>query len=141
MSDPLATVTAIYEAFGRGDIPAILEHVSDDVQWEAWADNAAQKAGVHWMLPRRGKAGVLEFFQGVEEWLDIQEFRVLSVMAGGNQVAAEFVIEAKLKRGEGRYRDEEMHLWTFDESGKVIRLRHYLDTAKHVAVWQAARVA
>ncbi|HEY4575304.1 MAG TPA: DUF4440 domain-containing protein, partial [Thermoanaerobaculia bacterium] len=62
MSDHLATVTAIYEAFGRGDIPGLLEHVSDDVEWEAWADNTAQKAGVGWMVPRRGKAGVAEFF-------------------------------------------------------------------------------
>jgi len=33
----------------------------------------------------------------------------------------------------GRFADEEIHLWTFDESGRVVRLRHYLDTAKHIA--------
>jgi len=33
---------------------------------------------------------------------------------------------------DGHYRDEEMHLWTFDANGKVIRLRHYTDTAKHI---------
>lgn len=139
MSDHLATVTAIYEAFGRGDIPALLEHVSDDVQWESWADNTAQKSGVGWMLPRRGRAAVAEFFQVVAEELDIREFNVLSLMAGGNQVAAEFVISASLRKGEGIYRDEEMHLWTFGADGKVTRLRHYLDTAKHVAVWQGRR--
>jgi len=32
-----------------------------------------------------------------------------------------------------RFADEEIHLWTFDESGRVVRLRHYLDTAKHIA--------
>jgi len=139
MSDHLATATAIYEAFGRGDIPGLLEHISDDVQWEAWADNTAQKAGVGWMVPRRGKASVAEFFQVIAEELDIQEFQVLSLMAGGNQVAAEFVISANLKKGEGSYRDEEMHLWTFGADGKVVRLRHYLDTAKHVAAWAARR--
>jgi ketosteroid isomerase-like protein len=137
MSDHLATVAAIYEAFGRGDIPAILEHVSDDVQWEGWADNTAQKTGVPWMLPRRGKSGALEFFQVIAEKLDIQEFNVLSIMSGGDQVAAEFVLEAKLKDGRGGYRDEEMHLWTFDAAGKVTRLRHYTDTAKHIAAWSA----
>jgi ketosteroid isomerase-like protein len=139
MSDHLATVNAIYEAFGRGDIPALLEHVSDDVQWEAWADNTAQKAGVGWLLPRHGKAGVAEFFQAVAEELDIHEFQVLSLMAGGNQVAAEFVISANLRKGDGSYRDEEMHLWTFGADGKVTRLRHYLDTAKHMAVWARRR--
>jgi len=37
--------------------------------------------------------------------------------------------------GGGHYRDEEMHLWTFDDNGKVTRLRHYVDTAKHVAAF------
>jgi hypothetical protein len=136
MSDHLATATAIYEAFGRGDVPGLLEHISDDVQWEAWADNTAQKAGVGWLRPRHGKAGVAEFFQLIAEELDIQEFQVLSLMAGGNQVAVEFVIAARLKKGEGGYRDEEMHLWTFGDDGKVVRLRHYLDTAKHMATWE-----
>ncbi|MEZ4707812.1 MAG: nuclear transport factor 2 family protein [Caldilineaceae bacterium] len=84
------------------------------------------------MQPRRGKAGVLEFFQ-VLGGMTIKEFQVLSMMAGGNQVAAEFVIEVDLPSSGGHYRDEEMHLWTFNDAGQVIRLRHYTDTAKHIA--------
>jgi ketosteroid isomerase-like protein len=41
----LATVQSIYEAFGKGDIPAILEVLADDIEWEAWAGNSAVKAG------------------------------------------------------------------------------------------------
>ncbi|MEZ4707811.1 MAG: hypothetical protein R3A44_11420 [Caldilineaceae bacterium] len=33
MTNHLTTATAIYEAFGRGDIPTILSHMADDVQW------------------------------------------------------------------------------------------------------------
>ena len=47
-------------------------------------------------------------------------------------MAAEIVIEAHLPNG-GSFRDEELHLWTFDDDGKVSRLRHYVDTAKHTA--------
>ncbi|MEZ4622295.1 MAG: nuclear transport factor 2 family protein [Caldilineaceae bacterium] len=132
MTNHLTTATAIYEAFGRGDIPTILSHMADDVQWEAWADNSAQQAGVPWMQPRQGKAGVLEFFQ-VLGGMTIKEFQVLSMMAGDNQVAAEFVIEVDLPSSGGHYRDEELHLWTFNDAGQVIRLRHYTDTAKHIA--------
>jgi hypothetical protein len=81
---PLETVQGIYQAFGRGDIPSILATVADDVAWEAWADNSAQKAGVRWMTPRRGKAGVLEFFQLVAQF-QIHEFKVLSIRATGNK--------------------------------------------------------
>ena len=49
--------------FGRGDIPAIIEFLSDNVQWEQWADNSAQKAGVPWMQARKGKDGALNFLE------------------------------------------------------------------------------
>jgi hypothetical protein len=26
-----------------------------------------------------------------------------------------------------------LHLWTFDDQGKVVRMRHYIDTAQHLA--------
>jgi ketosteroid isomerase-like protein len=32
----IATVQSLYEAFGRGDIPAILDMQADDVTWETW---------------------------------------------------------------------------------------------------------
>lgn len=135
MTNHLPTATAIYEAFGRGDIPAILSYMADDVQWEQWADNSAQHAGVPWMQPRQGKAGVLEFFQ-LLGGMTIMDFQVLSMMAGGAQVAVEFVIEVDLPSTDGHYRDEEMHLWTFNDAGQVVRLRHYTDTAKHIAAAQ-----
>jgi hypothetical protein len=72
--------------------------------------------------------------------MQIREFQVLSIMTGGNQVAVEFVIEADTPGG-GHYRDEEMHLWTFDAAGKVTRSRHYIDTVKHADAarkWPAA---
>jgi len=57
MSENLETVKRIYAAFGRGDIPAILDTLADNVAWEAWADNSAGKVGVPWLVPRHGKAG------------------------------------------------------------------------------------
>ena len=30
----IETVQQIYQAFGRGDVPAILDHLADDVDWE-----------------------------------------------------------------------------------------------------------
>jgi len=82
----LTTVKAIYEAFGRGDVPAILDVIADDCEWEAWSDNSAVKAGVPWLQPRVGKAGVAEFFSVVGQ-MEIVDFQVLSLMDGGEQVA------------------------------------------------------
>jgi ketosteroid isomerase-like protein len=129
----LATVRGIYDAFGKGDVSAILEVLADGVEWEDWQDNSAVKAGVPWMIPRHGKGEVVHFFETAGQ-MEILDLQVLNIMEGGNQVAVEFVIEANLPAwGGGHYRDEEIHLWTFDDSGKVVRLRHYTDTAKQIA--------
>ncbi|MCF8243920.1 MAG: nuclear transport factor 2 family protein [Saprospiraceae bacterium] len=132
MKNNLTTVQQIYSCFGQGDIPGILEKLDDNVQWEGWADNSAQKAGVSWMQHRIGKEGVMAFFQTFGTEIKIKDFQVLSLMDGGNQIAAEFYIEADVVATGKSYHDEEMHLWTFNDAGKVIRLRHYLDTQKHI---------
>ena len=131
MSSNLETVQALYEAFGRGDVPAILEMMSEDVEFESWGDSFAQRAGVPWFEQRTGRDGVAEFF-GVAATMDVSEFSVLDIMASERQVLAEIVFAAEVPGG-GRYRDEEIHLWTFDADGKINRLRHYTDTAKHIA--------
>jgi ketosteroid isomerase-like protein len=131
----LQTAGALYAAFGAGDADAFLALMADDVQWESWADNRAAAAGVPWLQPRQGKAGVLEFLAAASR-MEIVELQVLDMLGNERQVAVEFVIEAKLPDCDGRsYRDEEVHLWTFDEAGKVRRLRHYTDTAKHIAAF------
>ena len=82
----------------RGDIPTILEQLDEDVACESWADNRAQQAGVPWMAPRRGRDGAAAFF-GVVATMQVHDFQVLSIMAGSNQVAVEFVIEATVPSG------------------------------------------
>ena len=60
-------------------------------------------------------------------------------MSGGDKVAVEIVFDATLPGGTP-YRDEEIHLWRFDEQGKVAGLRHYTDTAKHIDVARQANM-
>jgi ketosteroid isomerase-like protein len=130
-TDNAATVADIYAAFGRGDAPAILDWLADDVAWEDWSDNFAQRAGVPEMAPRRGRDDVGNFFALVGGWT-VLEFAVLDVIGTGRQVAAEVRV-AFAAPGGGRFTDEEIHLWTFGDDGRVTRLRHYVDTAKHIA--------
>ncbi len=131
----LETVRGIYEAFGRGDVPAILEVLADDVAWEVWPDNSAVAAGLPWMVPRRGKAEVVKFFEAAGQ-MEVLDLQILNLMEGGGQVAVSFVFEANLPAwGGGHYRDEEIHLWTLDDQGKVTALRHYTDTAKQIAAF------
>lgn len=123
----LETVKAIYEAFGSGDIPFILSCLDENVAWEKWHSNHAQTSGVPYMQEKNSVAGVMEFFVETGK-LGITSFEAVSIMEGGNKIAVEFNLESARFGYE-----EEMHLWTFNEAGKIIGFRHYLDTAKHIA--------
>jgi ketosteroid isomerase-like protein len=129
----VTTVKEIYDAFGRGDIPAVLSKIAPDCRWESWENNRAQRAGVPTLQPRTGPDGVAQFFAAVGE-LDISDFQVLDILPGDRQVAVEVVIDYTTPVG-GRLRDEEVHLWTLDDAQRVTRLRHYVDTAKHIAAY------
>ena len=128
----LQTVTAIYDAFGRGDIPTIISLLDDEVTWDGdWADNYAQRTPVNHFLPRRGFDGVIAFFEALYDYT-IHEFEAHDYMANERKVVAQVTIELSTPSG-GRLRDEELHLWTIGPDGRVTALRHYIDTAKHLA--------
>jgi ketosteroid isomerase-like protein len=130
-TDNAATVSDVYAAFGRGDAAAMLDRLADDVAWDDWSDNFAQRAQVPHMTPRRGKAQVADFLSLLGSYT-ILEFAILDIIGSGRQVVAEARVSFALPDG-GRFADEELHLWTFDDEGRVVRFRHYVDTAKHIA--------
>jgi uncharacterized protein len=136
MSKALETVSQIYAAFGRGDVPAILGLLHEQVQWETWENNAAQAADVPWLRAGTGREAAAAFFQVIGGF-KFNDFKVLGLMASDTQVAAEVFVDAVVPGG-GRARDEEVHLWNVDAQGRVTRFRHYCDTAKHIAVARAA---
>jgi ketosteroid isomerase-like protein len=130
------TVQEIYGAFGSGDIPTLLGHLADDVAWEQWENNTLQNSGAPWFKEHGSRDGAAEFFGVIGQW-DVNHFAVLSLMDGGDRVAAEIEIDMGLPGGV-TLRDEEMHVWYFDDDGKVSKFRHYVDTAKHEAAGREA---
>lgn len=129
----LAVVGGIYEAFGRGDIDFILDQIAEDCAWESWLDNHGQQAGIPPMKPRQGRAGVAEFFAYVGT-MQIQDFQVLDMLASDRQVVVEVQISIAMADG-GSVTDEELHLYSLNDAGKVNRMRHYVDTAKQVKAY------
>ena len=49
--------------------------------------------------------------------------------------------EVKLESLTKRFRDVEVHLWTFGPDGTVTEFRHVADTAKHVEAATARALA
>jgi ketosteroid isomerase-like protein len=129
----LAVVGGIYEAFGRGDIDFILRQIADDCTWESWLDNHGQNAGLPPMQPRQGRDGVAEFFAYVAT-MEIQDFQVLDMLASDRQVVVEVQISIAMPDG-GSLTDEELHLYSLNDEGRVTRMRHYVDTAKQIKAY------
>lgn len=139
MPNHRTTVESIYQAFGRGDMPAIVDKLSPQVRWEAWHDHFAQRAGLPHLAVRHGPDGVLAFFNAIGSGYQFHEFKVLDVIGDGAQSAVEVTVDCTVRATGRRFFDEELHLWSFDEVGRVSRMRHYVDTAKHL--WACAAAA
>jgi ketosteroid isomerase-like protein len=128
------TVKQIYEAFGRGDVPFIIGQLAPDVAWDLWQyGNGAQDGGVAYMQERKGAENVTGFFQAVGETLDVSRFEVQGVHDDGDVVIVQFLIDATNRATGKSFVDEEVHIWEFGPDGKVVKFRHVIDTAKHVA--------
>jgi uncharacterized protein len=136
MEDPMSnveTVQQIYEAFGRGDVPAILERLAVDVRWEQWpTGNAAQDQDVPYMRERHGRDAVADFFQDIDADFEMNSFVPHSFLEGNGLVAAMIKYELTVKATGKQVRDEEIHVWEFGSDGMVTAYHHFLDTAKAI---------
>jgi uncharacterized protein len=130
----IETVKAIYEAFGRGDIAAILTHLAEDVQWEYGMSDT----GVPWLKTRRGRAEVPRFFESMSAF-ELDQFDVKALLEGDNVVVALIDIAFEVKAtGRKVSEEDEVHIWRFDSQGMVARFCHKVDTHQH---WTAIKDA
>lgn len=127
MADNVGTVVAIYEAFGRGDVAAILDRLADDVEWET----GVRDTGLPYLRERHGKAEVAEFFSDLAQHLVLTEFEPLAFCDGGDYVAVPVRHAGHVVGGTEIPSTEEIHLWRFGADGTVIRFRHHFDLAVH----------
>ncbi|HRH87651.1 MAG TPA: nuclear transport factor 2 family protein [Rubrivivax sp.] len=122
---PIETVQQIYAAFGRGDVPAILAQLAEDVEWEyATAPNP-----VPWLQPLKGRSEVPKFFEALFSNIEITRFEVNKIF-GDDVTVVDLVTLDFSARATGRKVQEidEVHIWHFNAAGQVQRFRHRADT-------------
>ena len=119
----VAVVRGLYEAFGRGDVPAVLGQMDQGIEWNE-AENFIYADRNPYMGPQAVLEGVFirlgseweGFTVTPEEWLDAGDrIVVLGTYSGthkatGRQVRAQFA-----------------HIWSVRE-GSVVRFQQYTDT-------------
>lgn len=122
---PIETVRQIYAAFGRGDVPAILQHLAEDVEWEyATAPNP-----IPWLQPLSGRVQVPRFFEALFAHVEITQFEVTKIF-GDAATVVDLVTLHYTARATGRQVQEvdEVHIWHFNAAGQVQGFRHRADT-------------
>jgi ketosteroid isomerase-like protein len=128
----LNVVGQIYEAFGRGDIPAILEHLAEDVEWEYGVNST----DVPWLQPRRGRQEVPKFFEALGTSLEFHRFVPKTFLESDDVVVVLIDLEATVKAtGRRILEEDEAHIWHF-EGGQVVRFRHRADSHQHLVAYQ-----
>ena len=77
----LQAVQAVFAAFARGDIPAAMAMMSDDVDWCNFGPPEMQ-----YTTPRKGRQEVEQFFRQVDELFDHEKFDPQEFVAQGDTV-------------------------------------------------------
>ena len=127
------TVQAVYAAFGRGDIQAILGLVTDDVDWN---NTRVASNECPWNGNFSGKANLPGFFKAVADHLDIGVFTPQMFVASGPHVAVGLRIESRVRKNGTPLKNDVVHFWTFNDRGQISAYRHFNDTAAELAAWR-----
>ncbi len=128
-NDNVKVIQSVYEAFGRGDVAAILEVLTDDVDW---ASEAADSKGAPWYGVRRGHVGVTAFFEGFGSTMEVEEFTPAVFAATDTEVLTIVHMRAKV-RASGRSVSMDLHHRFTFRDGKIAYYRGSEDTQQTVA--------
>ena len=131
MSDPkIEAVQRLYEAYGRGDVDAVLAEVADDVDWAA----EAASTSVPWYGSHRGKGEVARFFKEIGSNVEVTEFTPLSFTSNETDVIVAvrwaYTVNATGKRAAMHMQ----HWWRFAD-GKIVFFRGSEDTEQSAAAF------
>lgn len=129
----IQAVQLIFEKFGQGDVPGIIDLCSDDCEWHHGGDASL----IPFATPFHGKQGVGEFFQSVVQSIAVSNIRPSGFRENGKVVTHDFHVEATVLATGKFYSADVLYEWTFDENGKICRHRSTGDFSAAEAAFRA----
>jgi len=116
-------VQNLFESFGRGDVPAILGVLSDDIRWRVHGP-----ASVPYFGDYRGHDGASEFFLKLGSNIEMEKFEPRDFIASGDKVIVLGGERGRVK-STGRTFDNDWAMVFIVSDGKISSFRSYEDTA------------
>lgn len=129
MNANVTTTQEVFARFGRGDVPAILEMLSDDVLIEFYGPSTIPYANTY-----RGKAEARRFFETVLANVDIHQFDQDEFITERDKVVVTGHLRLTAKRTGREIDSDYVHVITLKD-GKWTRFRDFMNTAVAVAAF------
>lgn len=126
----VAVVKQAYDNFKSGNIEALLEQMTEEVEWRL-----PDIEGVPFAGARRGRAQVAEFFSILGDAQDTLSFEPRELVAEGDKVVALGSYFWRAKRTGREYGGEWAHVFTV-RGGQIVGFHEYMDTAAARAAFE-----
>lgn len=120
----MKTITAIYDARVKGDVPSMQALMAEDATFR-FAGEEAMRDG----FEAQGAIPFAEAVQGLDKGIRMISVENVTTLVEGNRVAAIWNCEVQFS-GREAFATEIYNLWTFAEDGKIKDLTEFVDTAK-----------
>ena len=124
-----------YEAFGRGDINALLESFDEQINWVTPGPPELATSG-----NRTGRQAVAQFFTAVNDTFEIQRFEPREFLAQGDRIVVLGSETARVRTTGKVLELDWVHVFAL-RNRKVIAFQEFFDTAAVVAAMSAAHAA
>jgi ketosteroid isomerase-like protein len=120
----IKTTKTLYDSFSKGNIPAVMAMLSDQVVWT----DAGTGVGNLYAGTRHGKDQVLSFFKELNDHVSTESLIVNEYIAQGDMVIANGIYRGTARATDRRIVTDFSMTWEYDAQGKAVRHHLYLDT-------------
>lgn len=123
-------VRQAYENFKTGNIQALLNSFSDQIDWQL-----PEMKNVPFAGKRKGREQVGQFFATLDKEQEVVEFEPREFIATGDKVVALGRYAWRVKSTGRKFESDWAHVFTVRD-GRIVSFKEYTDTAAATAAYQ-----
>jgi len=123
-----------FAAFGKGNLDGTLKVVAEEVDWQSPATRS-EHAMITWGRRCHSREEVGHFFRELGDVVQPGELEILGIVAQDDKVVVEGCNRGRVRSTGLTYEHDWVMVFTI-EDGKIVRLRHYYDTADVISAFR-----